>query len=116
MSQSNMSLPSLTDLTRDYVRLVIKARRRAGAKSRVAVADVASELGMTRDRAWKLYYGYADRYVSGVEQAEWLTVRERAAAILLREAEELRRRAERLEAEALQVRTEAPCCAPGGCG
>ncbi len=100
MSQSNISLPSLTDLTRECVRLLIAVRRGAGIKSRIAVAEVAGELGMTRDRAWKLYYGYADRYVSGVEQAEWLTVRERAAAILLREAEELRRRAERLEAEA----------------
>ena len=115
MSQSNISLPSLTDLTREYVRLIINARRQAGAKSHIALADVAGELGITRDRAWKLYYGYSNRHISGVERAEWLTVRERAAAILIREADELRRRAAQLEAEAQSV-TEAPCYAPGGCG
>ena len=117
MSQSNVSLPSLTDLTRDYVRLVIGARRRAGAKSSVALADVAGELGITRDRAWKLYYSYGDRRISDVEREEWLMVRARAAVILMREADELRRRAAQLEAEAQSV-TEAPCCAcaPGGCG
>jgi len=94
-----------TKLTRDYLRLLVALRRRDGTKCVAAVAEVATELGIPSSRAQSLYYGYDYRYASGVDEPEWLTIRERAATILLREAAALRQRAAMLEAHAQQVRT-----------
>ena len=105
---------SFTDLTREYVRLVVQLRRYAGIKASHALADTAGELGLGQRRTEALYYGYSERYVTGVAEPEWVSVREKAASILLKEAASLRRRANYLEAKAKEIHEQAPSRFNGG--
>ena len=116
MGVPSKKISHFTELTRDYLRLLVLVRRRDGTKSVAAVAEVAAELGIPSGRAQSLYYGYDYRYAAGVDEPEWLSIRERAATLLMREAAVLRQRAAMLEEHAQRVRTETALCAPGGCG
>jgi hypothetical protein len=101
----------------DYLRLIVRARyRRGGVKASVAIADVGAELGIPPGRASALYYGYSARYPQDVGEDEVVAVRRQATALLMREADELRRRADALEAEIEQIKrenTEAPAWLSG---
>ena len=95
-------MTDFSDLARSFLCLFVGLRRRAGVKADAAVRDVAIDLGIKPGRAWMIYRGYRDRF-GAVTEAEWNAVRARAAEILLREADELRRQIVELELEAEQI-------------
>jgi ubiquinone biosynthesis protein UbiJ len=90
-----------------YVRLLVRARyRRGDIKAADAITDVSAELGLQRYRARALYYGHEDRYPRDIGEDEVAAVRRQATELLLREADELHRRADDLEAEIEQLKRE----------
>jgi ubiquinone biosynthesis protein UbiJ len=99
------------------VQLVVRARyRRGDIKAWDAIGDVSAELGIPHSRASALYYGRADRYPQDIGEDEVAAVRRQATELLMREADELRRRANALEAEIEQIKrenTEAPAWLSG---
>ena len=99
------AVTTFSDLARSYLCLFVRLRRRAGLKAEDAVRDVATEIGIKPGRAWMIYYGYEDRF-GAITQEEWLSVRGRAAEILLREAAELRQQIVELELEAEQIKRD----------
>lgn len=105
---------SFTDMAREYVRLIVLVRKYSGVSAADVMRDTAGELGLGRRRTEAIYYGYSERFVTGVTETEWVSVREKAAAILLREAASLRRRADYLEAKAKEIHEQAPSQYNGG--
>ena len=92
-----------------YVRLLVRARyRRGDIKAADAITDVSAELGLQRYRARALYYGHEDRYPRDVGEDEVAAVRRQATELLMREADDLHRRADALEAEIEQLKREQP--------
>ena len=111
MASRQRALPcfkSFTDLAREYIRLIVLVRRYSGVSAKHVIADTAGELGLGKRRTAAIYYGYDERYATGVDETAWMSVREKAAAILLKEAASLRRRAAYLEAKAEQIQAEKP--------
>jgi len=96
---------SFTEMAAGYVCLLVTVRRHKGAKAKPAVADVAGELGLTPGRAQRLFYGYFGE-IAPVDESEWMEMRERAAAMLLREAAGLRRKADYYEWKAKELRAD----------
>jgi hypothetical protein len=105
---------SFTDLAREYVRLIVLVRKYSGVSAATIMKDTAGDLGLGQRRTEAIYYGYNERFVTGVTETEWVSVREKAAAILLKEAASLRRRANYLEAKAKEIHEQAPSRFNGG--
>lgn len=96
-----MSRQKVNRLYREYaseaVRWIVTAARWRGLRSDQAIADAAADLGLSKRRAWALFYGNGE---PSVLAEQWDQIRIRAAAALRREAMKLRMRADQHEARA----------------